>query len=207
MLFQWNNPIGYAVAVSLECISITYVFYIIMTMTSIGVAFYLHEISLTKEIKCILRSIDKNSESKKNRRILYVQSVEFCELHADTKQLSRLIFFYSSLNANDEFSPTTRNQFIIYFRAALMFSDLFQPIFMIYFPRTIFTLCYAMLLVQLELVEYSTAAYKNAMNRRRGNTKLYFQKLILVASCRLRFGTINIGLRCLLFNGYNFHYL
>lgn len=65
MLFEWNNPIGYTMAVSLEYIFVAYVFVIMMITASIGVAFHSYEISL--------HSIDENSKLRKTLQIFYVR--------------------------------------------------------------------------------------------------------------------------------------
>lgn len=92
MPFEWRNPIGFTVAICFEYVLITYVCFTAMTTVSIGIAFYLHEISLTKDLKSILRLIDENAKIRKNRRILYTQFIEFVDLHSATKQLSAFFF-------------------------------------------------------------------------------------------------------------------
>lgn len=88
MPFEWDNPIGYIFAVILQCILLTYVFFTMMILISIGVASYLYELSLTKDIKIILRTIDEMSKVRKNRPNLYIQFNEFVEVHSAAKQLS-----------------------------------------------------------------------------------------------------------------------
>lgn len=89
MPFECDNPTGYTAAVCIQCILVTYIFFCTMTVVSIGVASYLYEISFTKDIKSILQSIDENSKTKKRRRRLYAQFVEFVDVHSATKQLSK----------------------------------------------------------------------------------------------------------------------
>lgn len=87
--FEWRNPIGYTVAVSLQCIVITYTFFTMMTMLVIGIASYSFGISLTEDLKYILHSIEEKSKLRKNRPYLYRQFIEFIILQSDTMQLSR----------------------------------------------------------------------------------------------------------------------
>lgn len=118
-----------------------------MTMLSINVANYLFEMSLTEDLKGILRSIDENSKTKAKRLKIPAQIAEFIAFHSSTRQLStlsikrgNLSFFYSFFSG---------------FRTVNIISNVYQPIFMTFFPRTLLTLCCAMLLIQLEIVEYS----------------------------------------------------
>lgn len=101
--FEWQTPIGYTMAVSLQCILITYVFCITMILVTNGIACYLFKISLTKDLKIILHAIDENSKMKKNRRNLYAQFSEFVDFHSDTKQLSNLMIYFVSFRKTDVF--------------------------------------------------------------------------------------------------------
>lgn len=88
MPFNWNNPIGYTVTVFIEYIIATHVFFTMMSMLSIGIAGYLYEMSLAKDINQILQSIDDSSKTKKRRQSLCTQFIEFVDLHSVTKQLN-----------------------------------------------------------------------------------------------------------------------
>lgn len=83
------------------------------------------------------------------------------------------------------------------------FSKLYQPIFMILFPRNLFTVCSAMLLVQLELVEYSLIFYAFCRWERCSSLEfgelLLFSPFFLGTSWRLWSVTIVIGIWCLQF--------
>lgn len=64
-----------------------------MTMLSFGVACYLYEISLASDLKCSLRSIDKESKKpKRNQQNLHAQFSEFIDIHSAAKQLRRFLF-------------------------------------------------------------------------------------------------------------------
>lgn len=65
-----------------------------MILVTSGIACYLFKISLTNDLKGILRSIDENLETRKRRRNLYAQFSEFIDLHSDTKQLSNLAIIH-----------------------------------------------------------------------------------------------------------------
>lgn len=88
MPFNWANPIGYWVAVCLECILMTYFCFIAMTLVSICISSYLFEMSLAEDLKKILNSIDDNSGRRKNLQNPYTQFSEFVDIHSATKQLS-----------------------------------------------------------------------------------------------------------------------
>lgn len=75
----------------LNClVLISYVCFMAMTVTSLGIASFLDEISLTEDSKGILRSIDENSKLKKNLPNLYAQFIEFVDVHSAMKQLSSI---------------------------------------------------------------------------------------------------------------------
>lgn len=88
MPFSWKNPVGYLVAASLESIMITYACFIATVMVSTCISSYLFEMSLTKDLNNILKSMNKNSKIKENRRNLHAQFTEFVDVHSATKQFS-----------------------------------------------------------------------------------------------------------------------
>lgn len=149
MPFDYQSKlIGYLFAICIQCIFLTYVFIAMTTMISILFACYLFGISLTDDIKTIVHSIDKNSKTKRYRLHISAQFKEFIDFHSDVKQLSRY---------EDEQKKLYTNVILwlfVYFRIMTNLSDIFQPLFMNVFLRNLLTLSAAMLLIQLELVEY-----------------------------------------------------
>lgn len=59
-----------------------------MIVLSCGAASYLFAIAVTKDIKCILNTINENSKTKMGRKRIYKQLNEFIGLHSTLKQLS-----------------------------------------------------------------------------------------------------------------------
>lgn len=138
----------------------TYIFFSYMVIVSICIASYLFKMSLSEGTKNIFHSIDANSKTKENRLHIHAQFREFIDLHSATKQLSIKYFItykktLKSFERPDDFYPKVLFFRLFHFRTMTNLSNLYQPIFMILFPRNLFTVCSAMLLVQLELVEYS----------------------------------------------------
>lgn len=88
MPFNLKNLAGYTVAIPLQCIVVTYGIFCLMTVVMVGLAMYSFEISLSKDIKTILHSIDECSKTRINRLNNFLQFTEYINLHSDTKQLS-----------------------------------------------------------------------------------------------------------------------
>lgn len=147
--FNWNGPIGYLVAITIQWMSLTFVCFSIMVVVSVGIAGYLFSVAVIKDIKCILQAIDENSKTKARSKQIYKQFCELIDLHSTIKQLSHVHFVCVCV------LKLFINFFFVFFRALSCFSDVYQPIFIFLFLRSLLTLCCAMLVIQMELVEYN----------------------------------------------------
>lgn len=88
--FDWTNPIGYLIAVTIEYIILGYEYLINACNIGLGIGAYWIAISTTKEIQRILRSIKYKIHAKNNQSNDELKNLfsEFIEVHAVTKQLS-----------------------------------------------------------------------------------------------------------------------
>lgn len=86
--FNWNCPVGYLIAISLEWTLLAYVCFTILILVVSGIAVYLFATTIIKDIKSILKVIDKNSRIRKNRKTILKQLIEFIDLHSAIRQLS-----------------------------------------------------------------------------------------------------------------------
>lgn len=145
--FNWKCPSGYLIAIVLQWISLTYVFFTIMILLSCGIAGYCFAIAVTEDIKCTLNIIEENVKTKVGRRRINRQFAEFIESHAAIKQLSCV-----RMNENGKIAKLKKVLFT-FFRTVTEFSNLYQPIFMVLFSHSLLITCCAMLLIQIELVE------------------------------------------------------
>lgn len=66
----------------------TFVGFLVMVLSVTGVSVYLFLTAVTNDTKCILKSIDQNSNSRRGRKQIYKQFSEFIELDSTIKQLS-----------------------------------------------------------------------------------------------------------------------
>lgn len=87
--FDWKNPIGYLLAITVEYIILAYECFVVACILALAFGGYWFVITGTEEIQCILHLIDDKSQSKKNEsNELKALFAEFVDMHAFTKQLS-----------------------------------------------------------------------------------------------------------------------
>lgn len=97
--FNWKCPTGYLIAVALQWISLTYIFYSAMIVTTYGIAGYLFVTAVTEDIKCTLNTIDEILKTKTTSKLIFKQFTGFVQLFSTIKQLSAL---YSSTSVTIE---------------------------------------------------------------------------------------------------------
>lgn len=141
--FNWHrHPIGYVFAVTSQWIAVSCVCFSVSILLAVGIAFFLLMFAITKDLKCILKVIEKNSCAKTRRKQIFKQFAEFIDLHAAIKQLSFVVC-------------GTNETFLLIFNGIVSdFSDLYKPAFITLFLRGILSSCCALLIIQLALVEY-----------------------------------------------------
>lgn len=128
--------------------------FLVMILLAIGILCFLFTIAITKDMKCILKTIARNFKTKRRRKLIFMQFIEFIDLHAATKQLSCVpqkfpSIWNCSLSINN-FSP---------FSIVCDFSKLYQPILVTLFLRDILSTCCGLLIFQMELVEYKLTCF------------------------------------------------
>lgn len=85
--FDWENPIGYGIAVMIEFIITTYICFIMGILISFGIEAILLGITLTKHIRNLLHEFNKGVKSE--------QLINYVEFHSALKQLSKSLFHVS----------------------------------------------------------------------------------------------------------------
>lgn len=88
--FNWHCPSGYLLAIILQWITCQYVCFLCMNLNTIGILVFLFNTAVIKDIKCSLKTIDKNSKTKNCCKQI---STEFIDLHSSIKQLSFIVSF------------------------------------------------------------------------------------------------------------------
>lgn len=133
-------------AVLLQYVMVARNFLFISGATSFGIAVFLYIATITEDVKFCLKSINKKAKRKKNQAHTFEQLKDFIQLHSVAKQLSKICL------------TSTKFVTVLFHKYRLVrdFSTIYQPIFMFTFTWSLITICSAMLMLQLELVQYST---------------------------------------------------
>lgn len=105
--FDWKCPSGYLVAIVLQWFAMIYACFSIMIVITTGIASYLYLNAVTKDIKCILKPMNKRSNSKNHCKHIHKHFIDFIDLHSAIKQLSNtLLFNFSEYNISHRFGFT-----------------------------------------------------------------------------------------------------
>lgn len=87
--FDWKNPLGYLVAVTLQYIIIFHVFLLIFSAFSLGVGCFLLVISIMNQsMKSDLKLFNANAASDQNHLLTVKLVADFVEIHSFLKKLS-----------------------------------------------------------------------------------------------------------------------
>lgn len=89
--FNYRNPIGYLFAFALQYIALMNLFFYVCCMACIGIGFFMFIISIAKDIKNNLKSINEQlTKSMAEDKISEIskQFSKTIQFHADAKQLS-----------------------------------------------------------------------------------------------------------------------
>lgn len=86
--FDWKNPLGYLVAVAATSIMASDPLHYMGCFLFLFYGVYMFSISIVKDLKGQLHSINKLARGKKCRADMYKKLSKFIRLHADIKQLS-----------------------------------------------------------------------------------------------------------------------
>lgn len=96
--FNSKNPIGYAIAVVLEYKSILCGTYFAASLISLGIGSFLFITNVvTKDVKDILKSINKNADRSSNGTLILKEFSDYFQLHSKAKQLSKYILIVGVL--------------------------------------------------------------------------------------------------------------
>lgn len=86
--FDWKNPIGYFLAVALQYIVSTYIFFMAAGLTSFAIGIYLIGLAATKEIRNQIQEINKNLKTERDDDYIHRVFSIFTQWHSKLKQLS-----------------------------------------------------------------------------------------------------------------------
>lgn len=86
--FDWKNPIGYYIAVSLQYFGAKMALSYVGCFLSFGVASFAFSIAVCRDLKYELNLIDGNVKIGKRRCQIFSKFMKFIDLHTNMKQLS-----------------------------------------------------------------------------------------------------------------------
>lgn len=147
----------------IQCIAVTYLFYLIGGLAAFGIGAYIFGIKAAKEVQIGLEILDiklkSRDEVKKSVKYISV----FVHYHSIMKQLSFVSSFphfqlhFSICSFREEIKIINPSHSI---RLARKFAEFFQPIFMMSLSWCTISICGAMLLVQVEIVQYRPSVFE-----------------------------------------------
>lgn len=102
--FDWKNPIGYFIAICLQCFVILCISHYFAFAVSIGVGGFSFMFAFAKDMRSDLRSLNKASNIKNSEKDCFKHFSEFVHLHSNGVQLSnkqsrnKIMIFLTNFN-------------------------------------------------------------------------------------------------------------
>lgn len=88
--FNWKSPIGFLIAMTVQCTIITYMAMIGACVLAVAIGSYFYTMAASKCIKENLFTVTENCRDKSKRKLIRVQLIEFIDFHTQVKQLSNI---------------------------------------------------------------------------------------------------------------------
>lgn len=145
--FDWKNPVGFLVAVIIQYILDLVGFAVVLGSLSFGVSVYLFTLSVNKDIRGILKTINRKAKSTQNQQNIIHRTRVYIQLHSDLKQLSAK---WDRIKNYEELIKCV----LVFSRFLQDFVEICQPFLVALFLWGSITICCTMLMIQIELVEY-----------------------------------------------------
>lgn len=98
--FDWSNPFGYLVAISLQYVIVTALFLLGAGLLLTGMSSFLFIVAAIKDVKINLNSINERGALAGNQSWTLAQLSDFVEFHAQLKQLCILEFQITAISSN-----------------------------------------------------------------------------------------------------------
>lgn len=153
--YDWRTPTGYLWTVLIQFILGIFPIRFYECFALLPLGGLILSFTVVKILKNELRSIRNMARHRECRRSMYKKMSKFIQIHAETKQLSKWqIEKWSDLAIN-----TFENFFSLFTcRLLLSYLDFYDFTMTIVFLNCIINMCATLLLVQIEIVEYSSQA-------------------------------------------------
>lgn len=154
--YDWKNPTAYLVTTLYQYVSLQRFLAFLGLGATLGIAGLVFGINLIRDMKAVLKSInDYAVAGEHNKKQALKKLNEFIEMHAMVKELSVIynLFMLNKKIFQWPFLPTHFRFLNVFHRRMLFFSDTLEPFAAVIFVSSLATICCAMLMIQLELVE------------------------------------------------------
>lgn len=157
--FDYKSPVGYTLAIVVQCFAVYMPLRHIECFMCFGVAIFLFSLSLAKDIGIFVRTIDKNAKAKKHRTIIYKQLCKTIQF-TDLKRLVNLFDFFLSCHLEHSVLSKWMNLSIIFPRLLRDFSDIYEITFTVLFLGCTACIALALLMIQIELVNQQSFLFQ-----------------------------------------------
>lgn len=148
--FDYRNIKGYLIAFTLEYIAFFFIVLIAICQTSFIPGSFWMLISLTQDVKNDLQLFNNFARSKNSHRSEILRKFyEVISFQSDANQLSSILSKLLKVGLNNSFN------LLCIQRLAATFSEAYEFNFICFFSWSFFTICGALLMIQMEIVEYS----------------------------------------------------
>lgn len=151
MPFDWRNPVGYSVVVSLQYFMTVWIGCFVGSIATLGVSSYLIGVAVADDIKGHLYAINDNAKTKRTRLTAVEQFSDFIENHTFVKQLSA---GYDHYHRCVDATKILISDFSFACRIFTSVSNISQPIFMVFFTTILVIIVGIMVMIQSKIVEY-----------------------------------------------------
>lgn len=146
--FDWKNPIGYLAAVTFQYSSLTLVFNFVAFVILFGLYAFFFILSITSEIRSILKAISNDAKFKRNEREAMHKIRGYIHTHSIAKQWENELEnqFSNKVHYNIQIVACPTSRFLKKYLKVL------ETVLMSFLPWCIITICSTMLMFQMELV-------------------------------------------------------
>lgn len=143
--FDWRTTFGYFLATTYIFILLTYALLLISGIASFGIGCNLLAITVSKEIKGMIKKTNKKLKLKSERSLALSRFIDLIEWHSKCKKLSVESEIHLKVDKHHILS-------LCFTRLITNFSKFFKPLFMLAFSFSTITICSTMLLTQMAIV-------------------------------------------------------
>lgn len=147
--FNTKCPAGYLVALLLQYTAVTYVFSVIVCLVSVGIGFFSVVVLLARELRHTVKAMNNNAKSKDKRNQVIKQLPDFIQTYSTSHQLS--IKLSAICHCHNIFISIPNS---LFYRVINNYLELYQPVYIVLYIFSIAAIGVAMLIVQMELVQY-----------------------------------------------------